>query len=102
MKSIFNKLVGDKKDGKVIKVGAYQVHIVKQVAEGMQHAHYPTQVPPSPFYKGGFSFVFLCKDNQHKHYALKRVLTHDDEELLHVQQEAAVMVFHILIFLQYM
>lgn len=36
MKSIFNKLVGDRKqEGKQIKVGNYQVHIVKQIAEGM-------------------------------------------------------------------
>lgn len=43
-------------------------------------------------YQGGFSYVFLAKDNHNKHYALKRVLIHDEEELQHVQQEAAVMV----------
>jgi hypothetical protein len=35
MKSIFNKLVGDRKQDKTIKVGDYNVHIVKQIAEGM-------------------------------------------------------------------
>lgn len=43
--------------------------------------------------------MFLAKDNHGKHYALKRVLTHDDEELLHVQQEIAVMVFPFYVYL---
>lgn len=61
------------------------------------HSSYLTCAGFLSFIKGGFSYVFLAKDHHNKHYALKRVLTHDDEELQHVKQEAAVMVFNFRI-----
>eukprot|EP01132_Coremiostelium_polycephalum_P008492 gene8492-10437_t len=60
--------------GKTQKIGPYNLHIVKQIAEG------------------GFSYVFLVKDTQSsKHYALKRILVRDDEELKAVKHEIDIM-----------
>ncbi|EFA79082.1 hypothetical protein PPL_07907 [Heterostelium album PN500] len=56
------------------KIGHYNLNVVKQIAEG------------------GFSYVYLVKDHStSKHFALKRILVRDQEELAHVQHEIDIM-----------
>jgi AP2-associated kinase len=60
--------------GKTIKVGSHALLVQKLIAEG------------------GFSFVFLVKDTSTgKQYALKRVLSHDKDQLKVVQNEINIM-----------